>query len=215
MRAQRTQIDDLRARVRAGEAKLQSTLAEAQEAFVAALSARDRAYAHEIAAFRKAVQDIAATPEGAAALARFNAGDEVGALAILDALRNARDAARKKAAAIESAAEGRRIATLALEARMRGKQTTAQVIARYEEVTRLDPGVHWDWIELGRLYHAAGQLADARRAAKAAADSAEDERDRSVALNALGDVLVAQGDGPGALAANRKGLAIRESLAAR
>ncbi|MGB7991892.1 MAG: tetratricopeptide repeat protein, partial [Candidatus Methylophosphatis roskildensis] len=33
--------------------------------------------------------------------------------------------------------------------------------------------------------------------------------------NKIGDVLVAQGDGPGALAAYRKGLAIRETLAAR
>jgi hypothetical protein len=34
---------------------------------------------------------------------------------------------------------------LALEARNRGKLTTAQVIARYEEGTRLDPAVHSDW----------------------------------------------------------------------
>ena len=33
--------------------------------------------------------------------------------------------------------------------------------------------------------------------------------------NKIGDVLVAQGDGPGALAAYRKGLAIAEALAAR
>ena len=61
------------------------------------------------------------TPEGVAALARFNAGDEIGALAVLDDLRAARDAARQKRADIESAAEGRRIATLALEARKEGQ----------------------------------------------------------------------------------------------
>jgi hypothetical protein len=83
-------------------------------------------------------------------LARFNAGDEIGALAILDDLRAARDAARQKRVNIESAAEGRRIATLALEARAKGKLTTAQVITRYEEVTTLDPAMHWDWVELGR-----------------------------------------------------------------
>jgi hypothetical protein len=105
------------------------------------LAARDRAYAQEIAIFRAAVKDIAATPEGANALARFNAGDEDGALAILDELRAALDTARQKRADIESAAEARRIAALALEARTRGKLTTAKVIARYEEVTRLDPGV--------------------------------------------------------------------------
>jgi hypothetical protein len=51
----------------------------------------------------------------------FNAGDEIDALAILDDLRAARDAARQKRADIESSAEGRRIATLALEARAKGK----------------------------------------------------------------------------------------------
>jgi hypothetical protein len=61
-----------------------AALAEAQERFVDALAARDRAYAEEIRVFRDAVQDIAATPEGVIALARFNAGDEPGALGILD-----------------------------------------------------------------------------------------------------------------------------------
>ncbi|MDS4014330.1 MAG: hypothetical protein RKP46_08230, partial [Candidatus Accumulibacter sp.] len=215
LRAQRNEIEALRAEVRAGDAKRRTALAAAEEAYVAALAARDRAYAHEIAVFRQAVQDIAATPEGAAALARFNAGDEAGALSILDGLRQARDAARKKAAAIESAAEGRRIATLALEARTRGKQTTAQVIARYAEVTALDPGVHWDWIELGRLYHADGRLADAERAAHAAAEAAADDWGRSVAFVALADVRVAQGDGPAALVAFRQGLAIDEALTRR
>jgi len=68
-------------------------LTEAEEAHVAVLAARDRAYSQEIAVFRAGVQDIAATPEGAAALARFNAGDETGALAILADLRRARVAA--------------------------------------------------------------------------------------------------------------------------
>ncbi|MGE0645457.1 MAG: DUF4062 domain-containing protein [Nitrospira sp.] len=41
------------------------------------------------------------------------------------------------------------------------------------------------------------------------------QRDLSVSQNKIGDVLVAQGDGPGALTSFRKGLAIREGLAAR
>ena len=146
-------------------------------------------------------------------MARFNAGDEIGALTVLDNLRAARDAARQKRADIESAAEGRRIARLALEARNRGKLTTAQVIARYEEVTRLDPGVQWDWVELGRLYTDAGNLPAALRAARSAADTAEDDRDRSVALDAIGDVQRAQGDLAAALTSYRASLAIRERLA--
>ena len=163
--------------------------------------------------FRSAVEDIAATPEGVEALARFNAGDEIGALATLDGLRAARDAARQKRADIESAAEGRRIATLALEARTKGKLTTAQVIARYEEVTTLDPGVHWDWVELSRLYMEAGKLPDALRVAKAAANTAEDDRDRSVAFDIQGDIEVAQGDLTGAQESYREGMGIAEHLA--
>src|SRR5579872_2318890 len=155
LRVQRKVIEQLREKVRTGvseTASVRSELARAQEEYVAELAKRDRAYSEEIAVLRAAVQDIAASPAGAAALARFNAGDEVGALAVLDDLRGARDAARQKRAAIESAAEARRIATLALDARTKGKVTTTDAIARFEEVTRLDPGVHWDWVELGRLY---------------------------------------------------------------
>ena len=95
----------------------------------------------------------------------------------------------------------------------KGKLTTAQVIARYEEVTRLDPGVFWDWVELGRLYQDAGRLPDALRAAKAAAGVAANDRDRSVAFNELGDVQEAQGDLPAALTSYRASLAIAERLA--
>jgi hypothetical protein len=91
----------------------------------------------------------------------------VGALVILDDLRKARDAAREKRDQIESAAEGRRIATLALDARSKGKVTLAAVIQRFEEVTRLDPGVHWDWVELSLLHRSAGRLKDAEQAATA------------------------------------------------
>jgi tetratricopeptide (TPR) repeat protein len=215
LRAKRKEIEALRAQVQTGAAQHQAALTAAEEKYVAELTARDRAYAHEIAVFRKAVEDIAATPEGVAALARFNAGDEPGAITVLDQLRAAHDAARKKRADLESAVEGRRIAALTLEARTKGKFTTAQVITRYEELTRLDPGVFSDWVELGRLYKDGGNLAGALRAAQAAAKLAEDDRGRSVAHDDIGDVLVAQGDGAGALASYRKGLAIRETLAKR
>ena len=41
------------------------------------------------------------------------------------------------------------------------------------------------------------------------------QRDLSVSHDKIGDVLEAQGDGPGAVAAYRKSLAIAEALAAR
>jgi hypothetical protein len=104
----RGQIDALRvqrdaalakgAAARVEAAQTQVALTAAQERFVADLAERDRAYAQEIAVFRNAVTDIAATPEGEAALRRFNAGDEPVALAILDRLRAANDRARRFAA---------------------------------------------------------------------------------------------------------------------
>jgi hypothetical protein len=124
LRAQRVEIERLQVQVRSGlatAAQLRTTLTTAQEQYVAALAARDRTYAQEIAIFRSSVQDIAATTEGAAALAQFNSGDEAGALSILDRLRAARTAARQQRADLEDAAEGRRVAELALEARNRGK----------------------------------------------------------------------------------------------
>ena len=213
IQAQHQEIENLRAKIHAGQTRFVAELTQAQEQYVADLAARDRAYAHEIAVFRAAVQDIAATPEGAAALARFNAGDELGALTVLDELRAAHDQARQKRADIESAAEGRRIALLAFEARNKGKMTTNQVIERFEEVIQLDPTLHWDWIELGRLYTDAGRLPDALQAAIAAENAAVDHREQSVAINAKGDVQVAQGDLAAALKSYQSSLAIRERLA--
>jgi hypothetical protein len=135
--------------------------------------AKGREYATEVPVFRQAVEDLAATPEGAAALARFTAGDELGALGMLDDLRAGRNRGRGPAAAVASAAEGRQIATLALEAMRRGKLSAAAVAVRFEELTELDPGVHWDWVELGRLYQVLGRLPDALRAAERAAATAE------------------------------------------
>ena len=211
--AERTQIAALAAKVRAGEAQ-RAQLIAAKQAFVAELAAKDRAYGEAIAVFRGAVVDICKTPEGLAAMARFNEGDEAGALDILDRIRAANDKTRQKREDIESAAEGRRIAELALEARARGKQTTAQVIARFEDVVRLDPGEFYDWVHLDQLYQDAGRLADAGRAIERGGKVARDERERTVALNELGDVRIAQGDLTGARSAEMESLAIARKLAA-
>src|SRR5688572_11898175 len=52
MRAQRKEIEALRAAVRAGDARRRAEPTAAEEEFVAALAARDRTYAQEIAVFR-------------------------------------------------------------------------------------------------------------------------------------------------------------------
>jgi tetratricopeptide (TPR) repeat protein len=209
---QRAAILVLEAKVRAGEAK-RAQLVAAEKDFVAELAAKDREYAAQIAIFRGAVTDIASTPQGGAALAQFNNGDEVGALAILDKLRAANDRMRQQRADVESAAEGRRIAALALEARTRGKETTQAVIDRYEEVVRLDPALFADWEQLDLLYQDAGRDADARRAAEQAIQLAADDRDHAVGSRDLGDIMSAQGDLLGAAKADDDALATVRRLA--
>jgi tetratricopeptide (TPR) repeat protein len=190
-------------------------LAAEEEHFVDVLAQKDRAYAAAIAQFRNSLTDIAATQEGAAALARYNAGDEVGALTILDRLRAANDTARKAKEDIESAAEGRRIAELALDARDKGKVSTASVIARFEEVVKLDPGMFWDWVKLDRLCQDAGRLADARHAAEEAAKTAQSDRDKAVALEEFGDIAKFQGDFSAARKAHEESLVINRRMTAR
>jgi tetratricopeptide (TPR) repeat protein len=82
------------------------------------------------------------------------------------------------------------------------------------QATECDPGDFWTWVEIARLEQVAGTLDGARKAIDAGLlVEAVDERDRAVALDDLGDVLVAQGDLPAALKSFRDGLAIRERLA--
>ncbi|MEM8486731.1 MAG: hypothetical protein AAF564_14360 [Bacteroidota bacterium] len=171
---------------------LQQQLTEAEENFVTALEEKDRAYKEEIAVFRDAVEDIISTPEGLIGLARFNSGEDEVAFEIWDRLTAARASAREVAKNIEDAADLRSVAVFALESRKRGQQTTAAVIARFQEVTKLDPGVHSDWVELSRLYTDALNLPAAMQAAQRVAETAENERDRALAYNELGNVLLNQ-----------------------
>jgi tetratricopeptide (TPR) repeat protein len=88
--------------------------------------------------------------------------------------------------------------------------------ATLNRLLTLDPDRVWSWIELGRLCETTGSLneaATAFRSALAAARRTGDERDESVALDGIGDVLVAQGNLPEALKSFRDGLAIAEQLA--
>ncbi|GAA0325992.1 hypothetical protein GCM10009087_40400 [Sphingomonas oligophenolica] len=186
-RAKRSELSDN------GRARL-TELTAAEESLVAQLAERDRAYAQSIAIFRRGVTDIASTPEGLKALARFNSGDEAGALAILDKLAASNDAARAKRDAIESAVEKRRIAMLAFEAQWRGKLSTADVIARFEAVVALDSNVSTDWSVLGSLYAQANRLPDGLHAAREAQRLAQDDSERLMALDLLANSLLLHGD---------------------
>ena len=214
MRSQQDRINALAAELKARNSQHRAETIAAQEAFVTEFSAKDREYAAQIALFRNTVSDIASTPEGASALERFNAGDEVGAIAILDRLRAANEQMREARAKLQDAAQGRRIARLALEARTRGKITTQAVIARFEEVVRLDPGESADWTELDWLYLNAGRRTDAKRAVDALAAIAHDNHQRSIAFYERSNVLLAQGDLAGARAAAQQAVATSRRLAA-
>jgi tetratricopeptide (TPR) repeat protein len=214
--ALQTRLTEAEGRGAAEVASLQAQLVEAREALVTDLAARDRAYAREIAVFRREVTDIAATPEGAAALARFNAGDHVGAIAVLDRLIEAEDAARQTRANIESAVARRRVATLALDARGKGDPAfdTGAVIVRYEAVVRLDPESYADWLQLFFLYQDAGRSSDALAATERMQQLSSDEQELGLALFETANALLSQGDRAGASSSYQRSLEIRERLAA-
>ena len=218
--ALQTRLTEAEVRGASEVARLQAELIAAREALVADLAARDRAYAEEIAVFRNLVTSIASTPEGAAALARVNAGDGVGGVAAMDSLRRARAEARRARAEIENAikeaAEAREVAAVALD--LRGKSDpafdTGAVIARYEEVVRLDPGEYNDWYQLVQLYIAAGRRAVALAAAERLEALANNDQNRSTALVFTADILLSQGDRAGALSRYQRSLEISERLSA-
>jgi tetratricopeptide (TPR) repeat protein len=212
--AAQARIAGLTAQVKAGDLKRRAELTAAQDAFIAQLADKDRAYAQAIAVFRAGVTDIASTPEGAAALAKFNGGDEAGALDILDRLQAAVEAADQKKTDIEKAVGERDHATLALEARARGKVTTASVIARFEGLTKLDPGVASDWMNLAQLYSDVGRLQDANHAVDAALAAATTQGEKAMALRFLSGLRGRQGDFEGAWTAFSQSFRIYHDLAA-
>jgi tetratricopeptide (TPR) repeat protein len=213
LRQDREQIVLLTAKVRSGEAQ-RSLLVSAQESLVAQLAEKDRAYAKAIARFKTAVMGLASTPEGAAALARYNSGDRAGALATIHQLNDAQDAALQTATDIQKAVRRRQEAGLALDARAHGAVNTSSVIAVYEEVTRLDPSVQSDWLELDLLYHDAGRFNDSKRAAEMAVRTADGIFGRYRGLSELGDVLAESHDLAGAREAYEEALTIARQLAA-
>jgi tetratricopeptide (TPR) repeat protein len=201
LRSQHDRINALAAEIKAGNAAHRAEMTAAQESFVGELAAKDRQYAAQIALFRSAVTDIASTSDGLNALERFNAGDEVAAIAILDRIHAVNERMREARAKLEDAAEDRRIAQLAFEARTRGKITTQAVIARYEQVVRLDPGDPDDWLALCGLYVEAAQLTEARRAVGTLMTVARNDADRAAGYTVKAEVLQATGDLVGARSA--------------
>lgn len=179
------------AQVAAERQRLVDEIAEVtaeRQGLVDEIAARDRQFAAEIAEYRRQVASIASSPDPRkrAALERYAEGDRAGAFEALVAIQEAETKA--------VAAGWREIAALAADRKDRGEMETAQVIQVHERAQSLDAGYAWGWIELRRLYHEAGRLPDARRAAEQALVYARNPHARAAAESALGDVLVASGD---------------------
>jgi tetratricopeptide (TPR) repeat protein len=165
------------------------------------------------AARTRAAEPIGPSNDGAdieaaivAARARLNALDSAGARALLQ----------------ERIEEERRAHTHRMLPLLRERAAVERLAFDHEaakmtltEITQLAPDDVWAWIDLGDLWKTVGDLScarDAYRSAEGAARLSGNERDLSVSHNKIGDVLMAEGDREGALAAYRAGLAIRESL---
>ncbi|MDP6831786.1 MAG: tetratricopeptide repeat protein, partial [Alphaproteobacteria bacterium] len=118
---------------------------------------------------------------------------------------------RALAATQENAAQWRRIGRLAYGV------DTSRALDAYEKAYALEKTVTWDAVYLSRLHMRAGAVAKAHRTIADALGRipAAEERDRSVLLDELGNVLRDQGDLAGAAKSYRAGLEIRKRLAGR
>jgi tetratricopeptide (TPR) repeat protein len=203
--ALQTRLTEAEGRGAAEVTALQAELIAAREALVADLSSRDPAYAEVIGLFRREVADIASTPEGAAALAQFNRGEAVAALAVLDRIIDANERAQQLA--IESAtrvlsaranrdiaAQRRAVAALAVDARFRGRLGEDEVILRYEEVVRLDPDQFADWNQLYGFYRGVGRITESMAALDRMRAVARNDLDMALALLTLAQVELSRGD---------------------
>jgi len=176
-------------------ADLAAVVAE-RSRLVEEIAGRDRAYAAEIAEFRRQIAGLTETHDPAlqAALQRYADGDRVGAFPVIEDIIRAENRAAEVATSVRNATRLRQVAALALDMKDRGEKTTAEVLVLWQEAQQLDPSFHWGWVQLRRLQSEAGKLPEARAAAERALATASNDRERSVALTELGDVLVEAGD---------------------
>ena len=134
----------------ATRAQLDAVIAE-RGTLVDAIAKRDRAYAAEVAEFRRQVAGLAATPDPQLqqALQQFADGDRVAAFPVIERLLRAENAAAERATAIRSAEKLRNLGALALVMLDRGEKKTADVIPLWEEAQRLDGSYSTGWVHRG------------------------------------------------------------------
>jgi tetratricopeptide (TPR) repeat protein len=200
-------------------AQSQVVLEQARTAFdaeVTTLTTANQGLLREIEALRNEtlVQVTRLSDEEVRQRQRFADGD-TRALDIMDQLATQREAAIDLAAKQRRAESRRDMARQFATAVGRGDtgRTSADVLARWDEAADLDPSDFWQHIERTRLNLTLGASEKARQAAQQAVGAATTNRDRSVAQGELGDILVAQGDGPGALVLYQASLEVDRALA--
>ena len=99
------------------------------------------------------------------------------------------------------------------KAALAATRSVAEALRWYQNAAELEPDHFFTQIELARLHQANGNLGAALKAARAALQAATGNRERMVASGEIGNVLVAQGDLPGALQSHRAAMAIAKRLA--
>jgi tetratricopeptide (TPR) repeat protein len=190
-------LDELRAENAAMAAKIDAILAAVSPAAGAEPIGVEAEAAKKGAVVRLVTDTAKAAERATRDIAR---GDVSGGFDIL--------AKEARAAEAEAANKWRRLGALAVGV------DTARARAAYEEAFRLQPEDFWTCVELARLRRKAGDLAASRQAAEAAERAARTDRERSVADDEIGDVLVKAGDLSGAKARFEASLEVMERLAA-
>lgn len=204
---QRKEVEALRAE--------KAELEKQRDALIAAqldqVAARDAQFAQDRADIQATVATLLTSPKGAEALEAFNAGDVAAARQIWAVVHQGFSAARQKRVEAEDGAYWRSVAQTLATRLGQGQVTVSDLIEDWEKIPE-GAREHWDWIELVRLYRLAGLREKSRDSGNAAIASSKDDRERSVALIVLGDLLENE-DRPTALGFYNEARAIRERLA--
>ena len=154
--------------------KDEQSLADTAQRYSAELAKRDEEYARERTVLISTGERLLSTPEGRRVLDLYNAGGEANwkeAKAVLQEMRQTRRALDTRDTAIMYA-----------QARAKGLETTASVIAIYEELIHDDPSQANDWFLLSILYRESGANAKALEAAEKAVRLAAGELAQTRAL---------------------------------